>query len=114
MRFKAVRNRTGWDFDGQYDLVIWVDGKPLAGNYAPKVRQAFNAASEQIGDIVEDHQDWDVVAVIDGTGTVNQRYTTEVKAADMTVLGKIEGTRPVECVLVKVIAVHAGPVAVGP
>ncbi len=111
-RFKAVRNRAGWDFDGRYDLVIWVDGQPLAGMYDAKISKAFADAARQIGDSVDDHIDWDVIAVIKGKGMANQRYTTEVKDEHMNVLGKIEGSRPVGCVVMQVIAVHAGPVAV--
>jgi hypothetical protein len=114
VRFKACRNRTGWDFDGQYDFVMWYQGRPIAGSYTDKVAKGFREASQQIGDIVEDHQDWDVIVTVEGTGSVNQRYTADVKTTDQTVIGKIEGHRPVECVIVKVIAVHAGPVAVGP
>ena len=114
IRLKGVRNRTGWDFDGQYDIVVWVDNQPLAGSYDPKVTQAFNDISSKIGNGIDDHIDWDVIAIVQGTGTANRRYTTEVKAADNSVIGKIEGARPMDCILIKVIAVHAGPVAVGP
>jgi len=89
-----------------------VDGQPVAGTYDPKIRQAFNDAARQIGDSVDDHIDWEVIAVIEGKGVAQQRYTTEVKDEHMNVLGKIEGTHPVDCVLVRVIAVHAGPIAV--
>jgi hypothetical protein len=111
-RFKGVRNRSGWDFDGRYDLVMWVDGQPVAGMYDPKIKKAFADIARQIGDSVDDHIDWEVIATIEGKGMANQRYTTEVKDEHMNLLGKIEGTRPVECVVVRVIAVHAGPLAV--
>jgi hypothetical protein len=114
IRLKGVRNRSGWDFDGRYDFVMWQNGVPIAGNYEPKVAKAFADASSQIGDSVNDHTDWDVIAVVEGPGTVNHRVTSEVKAANGDVLGKIESYPPMECVRVKVIAVHAGPVAVGP
>jgi hypothetical protein len=110
-RFNKVRNRAGWDFDAQYDLVIWVDGQPVAANYAPAIKRAFADAANAIGDSVPDHVDWDVIIVIDGTGVANQRFTTTVKDERMDVLGKIEGKRPVACVLAHVIAIHAGPVA---
>lgn len=51
--------------------------------------------------------------MVDGAGTVGQRYTSEVKDDHMNVLAKIEGYRPVSCVTVRVLAVHAGPVAAG-
>jgi hypothetical protein len=111
-RFKAIRNRSGWDFDGRYDLVIWVDGQPVAGTYDAKIRKAFADAAHEIGDSVDDHIDWEIIAVIEGTGIVNRRFTTEVKDEHMNVLGKVEGTHPMDCVRMKVIAVHAGPVAV--
>ena len=114
VRFKAVRNRTGWDFDGQYEIVIWVDGQALAGSYEPNVRKAFKDAAAKIGDSVNDHINWDIVAVIEGRGRVNRRNTTEVLAQNRQVLGKIESYDPMDCILMRVIAVHAGPVAVGP
>jgi hypothetical protein len=110
--FKHIRNRSGWDFDGRYDLVMWVDGQPVAGMYAPKIRKAFADAAQQIGDSVDDHIDWDVIATIEGSGIANQRYTAEVKDEHMNLLGKVEGSRPVPCIVVRVIAVHAGPVAI--
>jgi hypothetical protein len=114
IRLKGVRNRSGWDFDGRYDFVMWQNGVPIAGNYEPKVAKAFADASSQIGDAVNDHADWDVIAIVEGPGTVNHRVTSQVKAANGDVLGKIESYPPMDCVRVKVIAVHAGPVAVGP
>jgi hypothetical protein len=110
-RFNKVRNRAGWDFDAGYDLVIWVDGQPVAGNYDPKIKQAFAEASRAIGDSVPDHVDWDVIAVIEGTGSANRRFKTTVKDEMQDVLGTVEGTRTVDCVVVRVIAIHAGPVA---
>lgn len=109
-RFKGVRNRSGWDFDNRFELVIWVDGQPVAGNFEPKIRKAFADVARQIGDSVNDHIDWDVIAVVSGRGVVNQRFSSEVKDEHMNLLGKIEGTRPVDCVVVRVIAIHAGPI----
>ena len=99
------------DFDAGYDLVIWVDGQPVAGNYDAKIKQAFAEASRAIGDSVPDHIDWDVIAVIEGTGSANRRFKTTVKDEMQDVLGTVEGTRTVDCVVVRVIAIHAGPVA---
>ncbi len=110
-RFKAVRNRSGWDFDNRFELVIWVDGQPVAGSFEPKIRKAFRDVSLQIGDSVNDHIDWDVIVTVVGRGVVNQRFSSEVKDEHMNLLGKIEGTRPVDCVVVRVIAIHAGPIA---
>ena len=110
-RFKGVRNRSGWDFDNRFELVIWVDGQPVAGTFEPKIRKEFADVARQTGDSVNDHIDWDVVAVVSGRGVVNQRFSSEVKDEHMNLLGKIEGTRPVDCVVVRVIAIHAGPIA---
>jgi hypothetical protein len=75
--------------------------------------QGLQGRAAQIGDGVHDHIDWEVIAVVEGTGTVGQRYTSEVKDDHLNVLAKIEGYRPVSCVTVRVLAVHAGPVAAG-
>lgn len=56
-RFQHVRCRTGWDFDGAYDLTFWVDSHPVGGNFGPKVAKAFKDAAAQIGDGVNDHID---------------------------------------------------------
>lgn len=109
--YHGVRNRTGWDFDGQYGFAMWLHGTPVAGDTVPEVDKAFNEAAKQIGSSIDDHKDWEVIFTVLGTGTINQRYTSEVKDEHMNVIAKIEGYRPRECVLVRVIAVHAGPVA---
>lgn len=114
IRLKGVRNRTGWDFDGQYAFAMWFNNVPLAGYYTPKVLAAMQAAREKVRR-VDDHIDWDVIATVDGTCTIQRRVTTEViDQRTRDVIGKIEGHQPMPCVKLTVVALHAGPVAVGP
>jgi hypothetical protein len=116
VRINRLRNRIRWDFSGPLDFAIWVNGVPVVGNFEPRVREAFYAAEEQTKSSIDDHTDWDAIIVVGGPGQVKQRFTKTVK---VTVAGKLEEARveewlPVNCVMCKVIALHAGPVAVGP
>jgi hypothetical protein len=64
---------------------------------------------------VPDRLPWDVIAVIDGTGTVGVR--TQVTLRDRVSgmkLGEIEEWPRADCVTMRIIGLHAGPVAVGP
>ena len=115
IRLKGVRNRSGWDFDGHYDFAMWLDGAVLAGDYDPRVGEAVNEACRRIRRSVDDHTDWEVIAVVQGSGKINQRVTTElIDERTRDRIAKIESHRPIDCTLIKVIALHAGPVAVGP
>ena len=62
---------------------------------------------------MDDHIDWDVIATVEGRGEANRRFTATVKDEQANELGKIEGTHLVDCVVVRVIAIHAGPIAMG-
>jgi hypothetical protein len=114
IRLSGVFNRSGWDFDGnQYDFAIWVNGTPLAGNFATHVRQKFDEVGSRTG-FIDDHAPWDAVVVVVGPGKVSKRSTITVKNSSNLEVGKLEEWRPVDCVQCKVIALRAGPVAIGP
>jgi hypothetical protein len=63
---------------------------------------------------VDDHSNWDAIVVVGGPGKIKQRFKLSVKNKGNLEVGTIEEWRPVDCVMCKVIALHAGPVAVGP
>jgi hypothetical protein len=115
VRFQGVRNRTGWDFDASYDFVMWLNGVPVAGPYEPQVRQAMNDTSRMLRQSIDDHMDWDVIAVVEGTGRVRHRVFTDViDQRTRDVILKMESYESVDCVRIRIIALKAGPVAVGP
>lgn len=115
IRLKAVRNRSGWDDDGKWGFMMKLNGVYVAGNYESKVSKAMGDACDKIDDSIDDHINWDVIAIVEGTDTVNQRVKTDIiDAGTRDRIGQIESYPPVPCVKVRVIALHAGPVAVGP
>lgn len=112
IELKAVRNRAGWDYTG-YDFAMAINGIPVAGNYAPNVNDAFKAVFEKTSSGPDDHTDWDVIAVVEGPGKISERTSADVRDGSTTI-GKIEGKRSVDCVVIKVVGLHAGPIAIGP
>jgi hypothetical protein len=113
VRIDGFRNRVGWDFGGDYHLSFWVNAVPVAGDFAPNVLAAFQTAQEHGRMGIDDHTDWDAIVEIGGPGKVRQRVKSTVKKDGKTI-GEIEEMRPVDCVMCRVIALRAGPVAVGP
>jgi hypothetical protein len=110
-----VYNRAGWDFSGEYAFAMRVDGMPLAGNYEPHVLAALEHAWYELELDVGDRFRWDVLAVVEGFGTIGQRTIATLRSKDTGVeIGQLEEHRPVECIRLRIIGLHAGPVAVGP
>ncbi|HEV8608334.1 MAG TPA: hypothetical protein VGQ99_23580 [Tepidisphaeraceae bacterium] len=115
IKIKGYYNRTGWDFDAMYDFAADVKGVPVAGTYAPHVREAYNQVQEKSHYGIDDHTGWDLIAVVEGTGKINRRVTTEWKDANTRqLLFKTEGHASETCVIIKIIGLHTGPLAVGP
>lgn len=112
----GVHNRAGWDFDGRaYDFATRLSGVPLGGTYEPHVRRALEHAWYELKLDVNDRIPWDVVAVVEGPGTIGQRTTVTLRDKDTNLeIGKLEEWPAVACVRLRVVALHAGPVAVGP
>jgi hypothetical protein len=112
--FNSVRNRSGWDFDSAYDLAMWIGDVPVAGRYEPVIADTLADVARRTRTHVDDHTDWDVLCVIEGTGSINERVTREVRIADTNERFKIEEHVPRDCVTVRVVGIRAGAVAVGP
>lgn len=110
---RSIRNRIGWDFSGPHDFAIWVNGVPVVGNYDKTVMAAVNAACEQTELPLDDHTDWDAVITIGGRGQIKLRTEVIIKNRSNLEIGRIEEWRPVDCIQCSVIAMRAGPVAVG-
>jgi len=114
VRFNGIRNRIGWDFSGRYDFAMWVGDVPVVGNYDERVTAAVNEGCERAGLPLDDHTDWDVVLRIGSPGKIKQRFRVIVRDRKHAEIGTIEEWRPVDCLMCTVVALHAGPVAVGP
>jgi hypothetical protein len=111
---EELRNRIGWDFAGPYDFAIWVNGYPVFGNYDPAVLAAVNESWETTGLPLDDHTDWDAVIVVGGPGKIKLRTEIIIRDRGNLEIGKIEEWRPVDAVTCTVVALRAGPVAIGP
>lgn len=108
------QNRMGWDYRGTFDWGITLNGRPIIGVYAPHVNAAFDAADKQLNGF--DHlisERMDVIVEVTGTGQVERRVKTEVRDAGNSRIGELERWDPIDCTVVKVIALRGGPVAVG-
>jgi hypothetical protein len=73
-----------------------------------------NEACELTGLALDDHTDWDAVIVVGAPGKIKQRFQVTVRNRSNLEIGRIEEWRPVDCVMCTVIALRAGPAAVGP
>jgi hypothetical protein len=113
VHLEGVYNRAGWDFQN-FDFCMRWDGIPLGGSYEPYVLQALEHAWYELKLDVNDRIAWDVVAVVQGPGKIGERTQISVRGSNGLEIGKVEEWPAVECVRLKIIALHAGPVAVGP
>ena len=107
-------NRSGWDFSGDYNFEVRIGETPVAGNWDDRIQAAFQDAVTRTRRSVDDHKEWDVVAVVQGAGKVKTRTKRELLIKGTTDRIKTESWEPEACVLVKIIALRAGPVAIGP
>jgi hypothetical protein len=108
-------NRLGSDFNsGEYDYAHEVNGMPVAGKFTRAVAAAVDQATKQTGHDLPG-SDWDVFAVVEGPGRISQRTrsngTVKVDGQDVGTV-TAEGHQSVSCVVVRIFALHAGPVAV--
>jgi hypothetical protein len=109
----GVYNRAGRDF-ADYDFATRLGGTPVGGNYDPQVLRALEEASYDLSLIVDDRTPWDIVAVVEGPGTIGQRTIVTLRDRDTKQeIGTVEEWRPTDCVRLRIIALHAGPVAAG-
>jgi hypothetical protein len=115
VRLDAVYNRCGWDYSGRaYDFAMLEGGTVVAGAFDPQVRKAIDHACYELKVEVSDRITWDVIAVVEGPGKIGER--TKVILRDKFTnfeLGQLEEWPLIDCVKLRVVALHAGPVAVG-
>ena len=113
VHLEAVYNRAGWDFKN-FDFCVRWGGIPVGGTYEPHVAQALEHAWYTLKLDVNDRITWDVIGVIQGPGKIGERTQVQIKGSNGLEIGKVEEWKPVECVRLKIIGLHAGAVAVGP
>jgi len=117
VRVTGWENRMSWDYGSGgsgYDWGITFNGRPIVGHFAPHVRSAFDAALEKTGVAAVTIGRMDVIAEVVGPGSVEKRIRHEIRDSGGSTIARGEEWKPVECLVVKVIAMRAGPCAVGP
>jgi hypothetical protein len=107
-------NRSGWDFAGDFNFANRIEGVPVAGDWNKRIGAALRDAVERTRKSIDDHKDWDLVAVVKGTGEVKRRTHREWTVKETNEKFKTESWEPEGCVVIEIIAMRAGPVAIGP
>jgi hypothetical protein len=108
-----VYNRAGWDFDGnQYGFSMRFNGVPLGGIYEPYINKALDHAAYELKLTIDDHKKWDVVGVVLGSGSIRERTKRTIRRGMHT--EEVEEWLPIDCLRLRIIALRAGPVVVGP
>ena len=115
IKLEGVYNRNGWDYSGrEYDFAMLVDETVIAGAFAPHIVKLIEhyCYERKVG--FSDRVPWDVVAVVEKPGKIGKR--TQVIVRDKFTnfeLGKYEEWPLMDCLRLRIVALHAGPVAVG-
>ncbi|KAK3339870.1 hypothetical protein B0T25DRAFT_466995 [Lasiosphaeria hispida] len=112
VHLQGVYNRAGWDFGGEYGFSMRFNGVPLGGFYEPYINTAMEHAAYGLKLRIDDHEAWDLVGVVLGPGSINERTKRTIRRGMDT--EEIEEWLPIECLRMRVIALRAGPVVVGP
>jgi hypothetical protein len=114
VRLDRIYNRCGWDYGSRaFDFAARVDGVVLAGTYSAHVRKALEYAWYELKLDVNDRIPWDLIAIVEGDDKIGVR--TQVTLRDRSTgakLGELEEWPPIDCVRIKIIGLHAGPVSV--
>ncbi|KAJ7073923.1 hypothetical protein C8F01DRAFT_1098719 [Mycena amicta] len=110
---EGVYNRAGWDYDGNaYGFSMMRDGIVLAGLYEQHVKNALDDAVYDLKLTIDDHQKWDLVGLVLGPGSIKERQKKHMRHGMDSY--DVEEWNPIDCLRFRVIALRAGPVAVGP
>ncbi|HEX4385661.1 MAG TPA: hypothetical protein VH083_22025 [Myxococcales bacterium] len=115
IKLEGVYNRCGWDYSGRaYDFAMLWGETVLAGAFEPHIVKAIEHACYELKVGFSDRYPWDVYAVVEKPGKIGER--TQVIVRDKFTnfeLGKFEEWPSIDCLRVRIVALHAGPVAVG-
>lgn len=116
VRIDNVYNRCGWDYGSRkYSFAMRWDDYLVGGFYEDHVFAALEHAWYQLKLDVGDRIRWDVIAVIEGPDKIGVR--TQVTLRDKLTgekLGTLEEWPLHDCIRIRIIGLHAGPVAVTP
>ena len=113
VHLQGVYNRSGWDFDGnQYGFSMRYNGVPLGGIYEGYINKALDHAAYELKLTIDDHKEWDVVGVVLGSGSIRERTKRIIRRGLDT--EEIEEWLLIDCLRLRIIALRAGPVVVGP
>jgi hypothetical protein len=113
VHLNGVYNRAGWDFDGnQYGFSMRFNGVPLGGIYESYINKALDHAAYELKLSIDDHKRWDLIGIVLGSGSIRERTKRTIRRGMET--ETIEEWLPVSCLRLRIIALRAGPVVVGP
>ncbi|MBC7784530.1 MAG: hypothetical protein H7144_11895 [Burkholderiales bacterium] len=114
-RIKDGANRMGWDFkpeSGGFEFAMKVGGQPVAGTYDSTVRSAIEEIQKKTNRTIED-RGWDFVVLYEGKqGKLQQFREGSVQTTGGEQVGTYRETQTVDAPIVKVVALHVGPLAV--
>ncbi len=97
------------------DIIWFGQGKPAVGPFVagnPYINKALDHAVYELKLRVDDHERWDLVGVVLGPGSISERTKRTIRRGMDT--ETIEEWLPIGCLRLRIIALRAGPVAVGP
>jgi hypothetical protein len=114
VRLTRVCNRARLDFDGRYDFAMRLGDTPIAGDFTPPIAAAIAEATRKTRRPIDEHAEWSLVAVVRGPGSINQRVNRAVPVPGARDKVELAVWEPTPCVQLEIIALHAGPVAMGP
>jgi hypothetical protein len=111
----GVYNRCGWEWSGrEYGFAMKYQGVVIGGIWEPHVLRALEHAWYGLKLDVNDRIPWDVIAVVQGPSTIGERTQRVIREAGSGAeLGTIEEWPGVDCLVLRIVGLHAGPVAVG-
>ena len=85
VKLKGVYNRAGWDWTG-YPFAVTITafrGRPLRGKREGGLDDVYDKTLMS----PDNHEQWDVIAVVQGPGKINERTSTEIRDGSTTVGG---------------------------
>jgi hypothetical protein len=113
IRLAGVLNRVGSDFVGPYQFATAVKGVAVAGNYEQRVAGAVQATQRRTHRVLDARVPWDLIAIVEGEGAIHQRNAKRLNVMGSREALTVETWDPAPCVTIRIIALHAGPVAFG-
>jgi hypothetical protein len=114
VRLVGVCNRARVDFDGRYDFAMRLGATAIAGDLTAPIAASLAEATRKTRRPIDEHAEWDLIAIVRGRSTINQRVDRAVPSPTARASITVAIWEPTPCVQLEIIAMHAGPVAKGP